>query len=436
VSPAAERRASHARALSGREALAARFASLDALLAETADLWRPTPFRDRRPPWRGTHPQLTRWLARRSAAEVSRLSGDPEALVAALARHVPALAALPELTAVPPRRHGLPAQPPPRFHEGIPQRKWAQVRAFAAALTPRGASWLDWCAGKAHLARTLAWLHPRPTTSLERDPRLSRTAAELAERHAIPLASVTGDALTAPGAELIDRETHVVALHACGALHRRLLQLAAERRPAALSLSPCCYHREDAMTGPGPFSRRAAHARLTPHPDALRLAVQETVTAAPRQTRLRHREQAWRLAFDLLQRELRGCARYQPLPPVPKALLRDDFPAFCRWAAGVRARDASLPGDAALARRERAGWCELARVRRLELVRQAFRRALELWLVLDRALSLAEAGFDVEVTTFCERTLTPRNLLIDACRGQARSAAAHAPLVHAATLRQ
>jgi hypothetical protein len=42
-------------------------------------------------------------------------------------------------------------------------------------------------------------------------------------------------------------------------------------------------------------------------------------------------------------------------------------------------------------------------VRRLELVRHAFRRALEMWLVLDLALGLEEAGFTVTVGTFCPR---------------------------------
>ena len=50
----------------------------------------------------------------------------------------------------------------------------------------------------------------------------------------------------------------------------------------------------------------------------------------------------------------------------------------------------------------------------LDLVRHQFRRLLELWLVLDRALYLAEQGYRVEVGEFCSRELSPRNLLIDA----------------------
>ena len=41
-----------------------------------------------------------------------------------------------------------------------------------------------------------------------------------------------------------------------------------------------------------------------------------------------------------------------------------------------------------------------------------FRRALEVWLVMDLALGLEEAGFEVAVGTFCDRALTPRNLMV------------------------
>ncbi|ALP41550.1 hypothetical protein WL1483_2131 [Aeromonas schubertii] len=57
-----------------------------------------------------------------------------------------------------------------------------------------------------------------------------------------------------------------------------------------------------------------------------------------------------------------------------------------------------------------------AQVLRMELVRHLFRRPLELWLVLDRALRLEEEGYRVEIGEFCERPLTPRNILIRAVR--------------------
>jgi hypothetical protein len=65
-------------------------------------------------------------------------------------------------------------------------------------------------------------------------------------------------------------------------------------------------------------------------------------------------------------------------------------------------------------------------VRRFELVRHAFRRPLELWLVLDIALGLEERGFEVQIGRFCARTLTPRNLLVVAERSDP-DLSAHTP---------
>ena len=119
----------------------------------------------------------------------------------------------------------------------------------------------------------------------------------------------------------------------------------------------------------------------------------------------------WRLGFDALQRQLRGCDDYLNVPSCKRELLRQDFPGFCRWAA--QSRQLRLPDnidyDAFLQLgRERHG-----EIVRLELLRQLFNRPLELWLVLDCALYLEEHGYRVKVTQFCERDISPRNLLIE-----------------------
>jgi hypothetical protein len=51
---------------------------------------------------------------------------------------------------------------------------------------------------------------------------------------------------------------------------------------------------------------------------------------------------------------------------------------------------------------------------RLSVVRHAFRRALEVWLVADLASYLDARGYAVEIGQFCARQLTPRNVLISA----------------------
>ena len=73
-----------------------------------------------------------------------------------------------------------------------------------------------------------------------------------------------------------------------------------------------------------------------------------------------------------------------------------------------------LPNADEVAELLASGERRAAEVRALELIRAAMRRPLEVWLVLDMALGLEEAGLAVEVGEFCAGVLTPRNLLIRA----------------------
>jgi hypothetical protein len=155
-----------------------------------------------------------------------------------------------------------------------------------------------------------------------------------------------------------------------------------------------------------PLSR---DARLALDAATLRLAVTETVTA-PRHDRTRlARDQAWKLGFVALRNALEGEAP-RPFRPVPASWRTDGFEAFCRQLAARE--NVALPANLTGRTGKTIGWQRRAQVRRFELVRHAFRRPLELWLVLDLALGLEERGFDVQVGRFCPRTLTPRNLLV------------------------
>jgi hypothetical protein len=142
---------------------------------------------------------------------------------------------------------------------------------------------------------------------------------------------------------------------------------------------------------------------------ALRLAVTETVTAPRRIQHKLARDQAWKLGFVALRNALQGEA-IRPFKPVPTAWQGGSFADYCRLLAGREGL--ALPDEVDWARWEAAGEQRRGEVRRLELVRHGFRRALEVWLVMDLALGLEEAGFEVEVGTFCDRALTPRNLMV------------------------
>lgn len=126
--------------------------------------------------------------------------------------------------------------------------------------------------------------------------------------------------------------------------------------------------------------------------------------------RQRDTSMARRLGFDLLQRQQRQSSEYLPTPSLPVAWLEKPFEQYCRDLADLK--QMPLTGNPDWTALEAAGWQRLAEVRNLERVRNLFRRPLELWLVLDRALFLEEQGYAVRLGLFCDYPLTPRNLLI------------------------
>lgn len=201
----------------------------------------------------------------------------------------------------------------------------------------------------------------------------------------------------------------VVALHACGDLHVRLMQLASQQGCRQLAVAPCCYNRIAAQQYQA-LSTAAQASSLRLSLDDLGLPLSETVTAGARVRRQRDTSMARRLGFDLLQRQQRQTDEYLPTPSLPVAWLEKPFEQYCRDLAELK--QLQLTGNPDWAALEADGWQRLAEVRNLERVRNLFRRPLELWLVLDRALFLEEQGYNVRLGLFCDYPLTPRNLLI------------------------
>lgn len=396
--------------LSG-DALLQRFQALDAFLTRHQALWRPRPFiLHRQLPWELDHPELGAWLRERSLEQAEAAHTQPECLPApapfpALASHSAALSRLGQLP-----QHQAPKLPA-RFSVDVPGRKWQQLLAFAGSLqfrqTPQ--HWLDWCAGKGHLGRVLAH-DGRPLTCLEHNPQLVHDGRQLSQRLGLAAQHLQQDVLAADASDRIEAQHTPVALHACGDLHVRLMQLASRAGCRQLAIAPCCYNRIDSPDY-RPLSATAQASALQLSLDDLALPLSETVTAGARVRRQRDLSMARRLAFDLLQRELRGVDEYLPTPSLPPAWLMKGFADYCKDLAALK----QLPTPAASldwTRLEAQGWQLLPQVRNLELLRALFRRPLELWLLLDRALYLEEQGFAVHLGSFCPYQLSPRNLLL------------------------
>ncbi|WP_416740501.1 methyltransferase [Pseudomonas sp. NFX71] len=396
------------RVLTGEDLLA-RFTALDAFLIEHQALWKPRPFTHLRLAWEASYPELAVWLRGRSLEDAENSHNHPCLLdapepFASLATLSQELGSVGELPA-----HALEAAGH-RLNVDVPGRKWQQIEAFASRLSfavpPK--HWLDWCSGKGHLGRRLLqpgqWL-----TCLEHDPALVLSGQMLSQRHQLHALHVEQDVLAPDAATLLNADHTPVALHACGDLHVRLIQLASAAGCKQMAIAPCCYNRIS-LPAYQPVSSVGLRSDLQLSLDDLSLPMSETVTAGARVRRQRDTSMARRLAFDVLQRQVRGVDEYLPTPSLPSAWLDKSFADYCHHLAALK--ELSTIGSQDWSGLEAAGWKRLAEVRNLELLRGLFRRPLELWLNLDRALFLAEQGYTVRLGTFCETPLTPRNFLL------------------------
>ncbi len=386
--------------------LTARSEALHRLLTATQPLWEPRSFENPAPPWTESHTELTAFLDALEDDTLSRLETDPDALRHSLAPWLPELPAAVALDALS-SPGPMPSQPLPT---AVPARKAAQIEAFLRALEtlgPPAGSAVDWCAGKGHLSRALAARFSLAVRSVEKDLHLITAGNRLAKGQ--PISFEAADVLAGPIA--LERGEHLCALHACGGLHDAALQTFSGSHGGQLFLAPCCYalHRIDAGHWHS-WAKSAPAIQLDPH--ALRLAAADLATAPAGVRARRTRELELRQAFDLFQRETFKRDRYLPCPSMPAAIIDGGFEAFATEAAAHHGLTlpAQLDGDRWMA----AGAERAARVRRRNLLRLAFGRVLELRIVLDRALWLAEQGFAVSLATFCDRAVTPRNLLLSA----------------------
>lgn len=382
------------------------------------EFWQPVPFVETRPHWSIHQPSLCDWVLSLSEAHCEALENNPRELVAHLRGWLPEFDEYWDLLAL--TGMNAPACPLPEVRaRDMPGRKRLQAGSFAGQLVPVEGRVLDWCCGKGHLARTLAAAGGDSVAGYEWQAGLVQDGNRLACHHGDPVRIACQDVMADPLPWPDPPPDQLVALHACGDLHRQLLRQGVHHGVSRISLSPCCYHlTDDSLHQPLSARVQQTGDRLQPDREQMRLAVRETVTASrgvQGRTRLRS---AWRLGFDGLQRALRGVDEYLAVPSEPAYLLQQDFPEFCRWAA--HSRGIELPENPDFGIWEARGWVRHREVRRFELIRHLFRRPFELWMVLDYGVFLEESGYQVRLGEFCERQLTPRNLLLDAVLNEKR----------------
>ncbi|WP_339673461.1 methyltransferase [Dasania marina] len=392
------------------------FQTLDTVLTQQQALWQPRAFYQSQADWQQQQPQLFTALLALSDQHVEQLSQNNAQRLQWFSHYLPD--SCQQLACFePPSLSVTSTDISPFKTVAIPGRKLAQILAFSQALPDSSNNLIEWCAGKGHLGRTISNLSQQTVHCLELDRQLCDSGQQLAHKHQADLHFHHHDVLQALPTQLQGPQYDHIGLHACGQLHIQLLTTACQQQAQHITLSPCCYHKIAAEIY-HPLSPAAANSALQLSRQDLQLAQEETVTGGQRIHNLRYQEQLWRLAFDELQQALSGQHSYRPLPSISKKIFSGNFHDFCQWAA--QQCQLSLPQALDAPHYLAKGEQRLQQVRRLDLLRQLFKRPLEYWLALDRVLFLYQQGYQAQLLQFCPSATSPRNLLISAKRQTAQ----------------
>jgi len=401
-----------------RRPLHAQLHDVSTLLTEHHGLWSPRPFREE-VTWPLQFPAWAEWMLALddNALDVAesdlRLAPTVPVDLRALQTAVDDACVLPSLAA----QFSLPLPAQKRRVRG---RKWQQIRHFLTALHPdlqvkTPLSVLDWCAGKAHLSRALrdarqeAFDAATDILAVDVDDVLLDDAAEAGAQ------TCCCDVLRGVP-EAVAAGRHMLALHACGALSDVAIHTAIEEGADSLHVVGCCYYKHHLTYVPRSDAADAYGVDFTS--GDLHLPVTDETVASPADKAHRRRAMEYRAGLDALLRTHLDKEGYTSTPAMPKTVFQDGFARFVRHMnerCGFQL-PATAFGEGALDAALQDGCHHVARARRLGVVRGVFRRLVEVFIALDRALLLEEAGFNVDIGVFCSRDITPRNILLRAHR--------------------
>ncbi|WP_375757731.1 methyltransferase [Corallococcus exercitus] len=307
--------------------------------------------------------------------------------------------------------------------QGLSAKKTHELERVLALLAPRTRfihQAVDIGGGMGHLARLCARTFGWNFHSIDRDAALQDKGRRWLTRTPHP----GGDTLWFIQASVEDgpqpridplfsgRDRASIGLHTCGPL--ALTQIRKSQGAGFVLNIGCCYDKLEAPRD-YPVSRFGGAHPLPFTPHALALTTRGRHHKTEGEFARMKRVYAWRFAFDLLSRQRFPERGFVRAGDAPRTLYDGRFALYARDRL---ARLDLEPGmtDAELDAFEVSVRAETRDLLLCHLLRDRFSRALEVVLLLDRALLLEELGFQVDLLQLFDPRLSPRNLALIASR--------------------
>ncbi|MBP9674654.1 MAG: methyltransferase [Bacteriovoracaceae bacterium] len=214
----------------------------------------------------------------------------------------------------------------------------------------------------------------------------------------------------------------LIGLHTCGDLVKSQIEMALNMKSLSFLNLGCCYHKtHDTLSALLPSDWIKNNNQITLSSDAKTLACRSHTLPKEADFHFKIRLKKFRYTFQLFLREHFSLHEITKLGPSTPMLYAGEFADYAQEQ--LRRINKNLPWITSEilqsffddTQRQR----QVYRMILAGIMRQALGRPLELFIILSRAQYLAEQGYECQVTTCFDETISPRNLCIYGIRPSA-----------------
>jgi hypothetical protein len=272
---------------------------------------------------------------------------------------------------------------------------------------------LDIGGGIGHLAQTLSSHYGLKTASLDMDLVLQQTGIERNGSELVEYIHVKVDEDDETFQKLLTKDHMTLGLHTCGPLAVHQLKAGAKQHIKGMINFGCCYEKLQKFPQTQNLSQTAKdlEAPIVFNFFALTLATRAHRKMTEKDHELKKKVKYYRYAIHMFLHDEYDIKELKTLGNSSPKLYDEDFATyvthqFVRLELPLRHSSVELNDYFNKTARQELLWKMLT----AELIRNAFGRLMELYLLLDRVLYLEEQGYEVELLEFFDEPLSPRNL--------------------------
>lgn len=323
------------------------------------------------------------------------------------------LPAIPELPSFPEHKFSFLFMIPKKQHE---IRKLAPfVNAFYQ--THNISQVIDIGGGIGNLAQSLTNHYNLKTVSVDMDPALQKTGIERHKKnavtghHQVEYVNVKVDASEMKFNELLNTDSMTLGLHTCGALANYQIQASSRKKIKAIISFGCCYDKLSRDPHSQNISQAGKEQALYFKQFGLTLAARAHRKMDEKDYSFMMKVKFYRYCIHFLLHDHYDQKALLTLGNSHHSLYDQSFGVYVLEQlkrVGIKPRHTKEELDQYFMAPDRQDM--LWKMMAAGLIRNAMGRAMELYILLDRACYLEEQGYKVELLEFFNETISPRNI--------------------------